>query len=369
MTLNPHIQSDYAQLFESIKSGAPKLLHLVYEGGKNASDLDFDSRTAFRELTEDGLLSSVITFPYYADWLQHQDASVTQKKIIEHVRNEKPDIIFWHHIKQFPVTDEFFNELRAQHPKVCLVYHEGDPYARNIKKITPSMKVLIRHADLIFWVGLGHLREFAIENGGKRVYLAPHVFDTERFWTPWEPTLKREFDITMIASSGKARLPFRYLPGGRNRQKCVDVLTKNFGNRFALYGHGWKPSVSYRGPVPFAEQHKAIRNSWISANWDHFDDINFYASNRLPISMAAGVPHITTYHKGFDYLYKTVPGGLYFANSPSEVADIACYLLSKPVEELVDEGKKASEYAYAHLRASVVYKNMLKKISEFIASR
>ena len=57
MTLNPHIQSDYAQLFESTKSGAPKLLHLVYEGGKNASDLDFDSRTAFRELAEDGVLS------------------------------------------------------------------------------------------------------------------------------------------------------------------------------------------------------------------------------------------------------------------------------------------------------------------------
>lgn len=369
MTLNSHNQPDYTRLFETTSLQAHKVLHLVYEGGKTPDDRDFDSRSAFRELTEDGVLSSVTTFPYYADWTSHNDATITHKKIIEYVKNEKPDIIFWHHIKQFPVSDQFFTELRAQHPKVCLVYHEGDPYARNIKKVTASMKCLIRNADLIFWVGLGHLREFAVEHGGKRVYLAPHVFDTERFWTPWEPTRTRANDITMIASSGKARLPFRYLPGGRNRHKCVDILTKTFGNRFALYGYGWKPSASYRGALPFAEQHNAIRNSWISANWDHFDDISFYASNRLPISMAAGVPHITTYHKGFDYLYKTVPGGLYFAHSPSEVADIACYLLSKPVDELIDEGRKASEYAYTHLQATVVYRNMLKKISEYLGNR
>jgi hypothetical protein len=365
MTLK-HAPSEYARFVENAPLQRYKLLHLVYEGGKNATDLDYDSRTAFRELTEDGALSGVTTFSYYADWLSHNDASITQKKIIELARNEKPDIIFLHHIKQFPVTDEFFKELRAQLPKVCLVYHEGDPYARNIKKVTSSMKCLIRNADLIFWVGLGHLREFAVENGAKRIYLAPHVFDTERFWTPWTPTTKREFDITMIASSGKARLPFRYLPGGRNREKCVNILTKHFGSRFALYGYGWKPSDSYRGPLPFAEQHQAIRNAWISANWDHFDDINFYASNRLPISMAAGVPHITTNHKGFEYLYKKVPGGLYFANTPAEVADIACYLLSKPAEELIDEGRKAREYAYTHLRATAVYRNVIKKISEFI---
>lgn len=368
MTLNQHTQPGYTHLFETT-SLAPRLLHLVYEAGKTTADMDFDSRSAFKELTEDGTLSSVTTFPYYAEWLSHNDASVTQKKIIELAKNEKPDIIFLHHIKQFPVTDEFFRELRAQHPKMCLVYHEGDPYARNIKKVTPSMKCLIRNADIIFWVGLGHLREFAIEHGGKRVYLAPHVFDTERFFTPWEPTAKREFDITMIASSGKARLPFRYLPGGRNRHKCVEILTKTFKERFALYGYGWKKSMSYRGPLPFSEQHNAIRNSWISANWDHFDDINFYASNRLPISMAAGVPHITTYHKGFDYLYKNVPGGLYFANSPAEVADIACYLLSKSVDELINEGEKAREYAYTYLRATAVYRNMLTKIAEFRANR
>lgn len=68
MTLNPHTKSDYARLLDTTPSGGQKLLHLVYEGGKNTSDLDFDSRTALRELVEDTVLSSVITFPFYADW-------------------------------------------------------------------------------------------------------------------------------------------------------------------------------------------------------------------------------------------------------------------------------------------------------------
>ena len=81
MTLNPHTQADYSHLFERSAPRAHKLLHLVYEGGKSSADMDFDSRTAFTELTEDGMLSSVITFPYYADWLTHNDASITQKKL------------------------------------------------------------------------------------------------------------------------------------------------------------------------------------------------------------------------------------------------------------------------------------------------
>ena len=226
------------------------------------------------------------------------------------------------------------------------------------------MKCILRNADYVFWEGLGDFRKMAIKYGAKNIYLAPSNFDTDRFKNDWEPTVHREHDLSMIASSGRTRLPFRYLPGGKNRIKCVKSLTKTFGKRFALYGYGWGNLESYRGPIPFSDQHKMIRSSWISVNWDHFDDVSFYNSNRLPISMAAGVPHITTYHKGFEYLYEGVKGGLYFAHKPEEVVDLASYLLSKTTDELIEEGLSAQEYAYKYLNSKRIYRNIILKLIE-----
>ena len=58
----------------------------------------------------------------------------------------------------------------------------------------------------------------------------------------------------------------------------------------------------------------------MSANWDHFPKHESYASDRLPVSMLAARPHVTTAHRGFEWL----PGeeaGLFLASSPAEVRD------------------------------------------------
>src|SRR6202012_1118373 len=110
-------------------------------------------------------------------------------------------------------------------------------------------------------------------------------------------------------------------------------LAAIYGNEFALYGEGWRDSISARAPLPFGEQESAIRNSWVSVTWGHFDDYAFYFSDRLPISLAAGVPHVTTYQPGYEDLFAGCPG-LYFAQSPDDAIAKVDWLLSKTKRQL-----------------------------------
>ena len=342
-----------------------KILHLVNEKSGRVEDLSYNPRVAFRELANEGIIHQPIHFSFLADWIKHGDPGITKNNILELVKVHLPNVLFWQHIEDFPVDDTFFARLRGLHPKIQIVYHEGDPYGRFFKRFSKSMKCLIKHADMVFWEGLGELRKWAVQYGAKSIYFSPSNFDTDRFLTPWDPYKHRKFDVVVIASIAKTRVPFVYFPGGYRRKRMVEKLEQTFRNRLALYGHGWSNKMrSYKGPLGFGDQVKAIRQGWISVNWDHFDHIGFYNSNRLPISLAAGVPHITTYHPGFEYLYRDIKQGLYFARTPAEVIDIACYLLSKSPDKLIEEGLMAQEYAVKHLSSTKVYKDIILKIYE-----
>ena len=88
-----------------------------------------------------------------------------------------------------------------------------------------------------------------------------------------------------------------------------------------------------------------------------------YSSDRLPISLACGVPHITNYQPGYEHIYQDVPG-LFIIKSPAEAADIALYLLSLPIDERIELGLKAAQYARQHLHATVVYRNIVHMVRE-----
>lgn len=117
--------------------------------------------------------------------------------------------------------------------------------------------------------------------------------------------------------------------------------------------------------MPFKEQTRVLQSARISVNWDHFDKVGFYNSDRTVISLASGVPHITTYHPGFEYMYRDVIGkGLYLAKSSDELVDIAVHQLSKPNAELIEEGQIAKKFAFDHYGSELVFKKAITNIVE-----
>ncbi|GAB4470766.1 MAG: hypothetical protein OHK0057_13730 [Thermoflexibacter sp.] len=345
-----------------------KLLYLPNESALDNKRMQIGARKAFQKLLEKGELSELEIFSYIFETKQH-GLEASKGKIIQLVEQFQPNIIFWQHVEHFDITEDFIGKIKNTASKPKLVYHEADPYTRHIKKINGNMKIMFRNSDAVFMVGIGIFAELAREAGAKRVYFSPHNFDNIRSGTDWTPTLQRENDLVMIANAmGYVRIPGRYFPGSQHRKELGKKLSKLFRKRFALYGKGWQGLEASRGQLPFDQQENAIRSAWVSINWDHFDEVPFYFSNRLPISLAAGVPHITSWHPGYDIIFKECKGGLYTAKTVDEAVEIAQYLLSQPKEFLIEEGQKGKDFVFKHLEADIVYSNIIKKVKEIFFS-
>ncbi|GAB4405691.1 MAG: hypothetical protein OHK0053_31720 [Microscillaceae bacterium] len=339
-----------------------KLLYLPNETALDNKRTQIGPRKAFQALIDQGELSGLEIFSFLYEAKQNQENYAdTRQKILALAQSFQPDIIFWQHIDYFEITDDFIRQLLAIDSKPKLVYHEADPYGRYIKRINDNMRVMFRHADAVFMVGLGLFADLAREAGARRVYFAPHNFETVRSGSPWEPTLQREYDLVMIANAlGYVKVPGRFFPGSQRRRELGKKLSERFGKRFALYGKGWDGLEASRGMLPFDQQEQAIRSAWLSINWDHFDQVPFYFSNRLPISLAAGVVHVTSWHPGYEQVFRDCPGGLFTAKTVDEAVELAQYLLSQPRAFLIEEGQKGRAFVFSHLEANIVYGNIIK---------
>lgn len=324
-------------------------------------------RMAFEKLHREGLFSDYMAYSYLVRQkalASHDDAL---NEFLETVRIFAPDVIFIQHPGNgYPMDCNFLQRLKASFCKPKLVLFEADAYGRYIKRMDATLQAVIAETDLCFLVGTSTLAELAHQAGAKTTRFAPHSYDSQRFGTPWTPTLRRQFDAVMIANlTCIKRIPWLFMPGGHNRKVTAQTLYKQLGNRFAVYGagQGWKNEPYWRGKIAFDKQGEIIRDAWMSVNWGQYDEIAMYASDRLPISLACGVPHITNYQPGYEHIFANIPG-LFLIKSPKEAFDVALYILSLTIERRNELGFQAAEYARKHLEATIVYSNIVSVIRE-----
>ena len=324
-------------------------------------------RMAFEKLHADGVFSAYRAYSYLVERDRTGGFQEAQDALIEAAREFAPDVIFSQHINHvYPVDRAFVQRLKAIPSRPKLVVHDGDPYNRYRKRIDPTLAATFAEADMVILVGLGTLADLALEAGAKTLRLVTHSYDARRFGADWIPTTTRKWDAVMIANCMYyKRIPGLYLPGGRQRKQCAEELYRVLGDRLAVYGGGqaWKGRPYARGNLPFDQQGAVVRDSWMSVNWHHFDEISMYSSDRLPISLACGVPHITNWQEAYGHLFENIPG-CFVVRSPREMRDVALYLLSLPVERRNELGHEAAAYARRHFEATVVYGDLVDMIRE-----
>lgn len=344
-----------------------KPLRLLYLPNEVTEGDQIGPRKAFGELLRTGRLSAYEAYSFLVQRQRHATHALALQDLLEAARRFGPDLIYWQHVTtEYPVDPGFLRALKALPTRPRLVWHDPDPYGRIIKRIDPVMKVVIAHADFAVVKGLGTFAEDVRRAGAARLLYAVESFDDERFGRPWTPTTTRELDAVMVANlTCLWRMPFLFMPGGRSRLRLARRLHAALGPRFAVYGagQGWKGRPFCRGPIGFADQERLIRTAWVSVNWSQFDTIPMYFSDRLPISLAAGVPHVTNYQRGFEHV---LPGarGIYFVHSPAEAVDVVDMLLSQPRDRLLALGQEAADYARERLNATRVYADIVEAIQE-----
>lgn len=325
-------------------------------------------RAAFNEMVEDQTISDYQAFSFLDEANKVDEPSSWEKRLVNLAKDLQPNVIFWQHIGNLPISIDLINQLKSLSSKPLLVYHEGDVYGKFRKRITPSMKIFAKHSDITFLVGLGENAELFRNAGARNIIFSPHSVDTTRFGHDWNRKTKGRSGVVMIANHIISKpliqqIPPLRFPGIFEREQFALKLYNHFGDHFKLYGRGWEKYPFSARILPYDEQEIALRQHLISVNWDHFPDTPFYFSDRLPISLISGVAHTTNYHPGYELLFKNGEQLVYY-QTIDDAIDIIDWMLCQPEKYLIDMGFAGEQFARKNLTANIVYKHMIEIIKK-----
>jgi hypothetical protein len=343
-----------------------RLLYLPNEGKKNG--LQIEARTAFEGMLQSSELRAYEVFSYWDELEATGDPKRVHEKLYEIAQTFQPDILLWQHPTDFPVCGDTLRRIKSLPFAPLVVYDERDSYIWPQKPLPKGAKTLACLCDIAFTSGLVTTGNLIARAGAGRVFYSPTAMDVRRFKTAWEPLSVREFDAVMICNVPRLRYPLLRLPGTKERYQLAERLFDVLGKRFVAFGHGWPRRPYAKGPLPFEQQTETIRSAWLSVGWDHCTRSAYYFSDRLPIAMMSGVVHVTNYKPGFEHIFKN-GSDLFFANTIDDVVAAVQYVLSLSVEDRIAIGRSGAEFAGTYLSGETVFRRLIQRCVEEIASR
>lgn len=272
----------------------PPHLTLLLQGTKPSDQIGYHS--AFAKMVDTGSLRGYDAFPFRgcvteADW------HAFFASVLNHMKTTGSDALLCQYFHQRMPVDPtpFLEAVRALPQRPIIATSCGDPFGPGVRRIPRSLTRAARQSDLAFSTSMGGLADALHRAGCPRLMLLPNGACDERFGsTPPPPAdVDRDFDVVFIGSNKVGRNPLgAWGQAGRARRKYVDALTRRFGTRFGLFGHGWRELPSWQGPVPFDEQVTTVQRSQVVFGGYPASSIDYYTSDRTFIQAIAGVPLI-----------------------------------------------------------------------------
>ena len=260
---------------QACQSGAaPRVLYLPNEAVLGGENQQVGGRTAFRELEADGSIAELRIYSFLAEFYAHgRRAETAHRELLACTRAFQPDILFWSHPDDYPITGELIAGIRGCGSDPLLVYHEGDPFDRFYKQLKTPQKTLYKASDVFFTVGLGEGRRlFERLQPHRHLYHSPTYTEQERFARPAAPgTLASRFDAVMIGNIAKRLRVFRH-PGSAERVQLAHGLARLFGERFASFGRGWPSGTNNQGPLRHVQQTEVLQSARMAVMWEQFPD-------------------------------------------------------------------------------------------------
>jgi hypothetical protein len=338
---------------------SPRVLYLPNEEELCGENLQVGGRATFAAMAADGTIAELNIYSFLGEYYATgRKAEVSRQQLLDRVRAFKPDILFWAHPQDYPITADLLEAIRNCGSNPMLVYHEADPYDRWYKTLRAPQRRLYRASDVFFTVGLGEGRRLFEEIAPHpHIYHSPTYTEKERFAQPAAPgQLGSRHDAVIIGNIAH-RFRFFKHPGSAERVQLGLGLTRLFGDRFASFGNGWPAGTNNCGTLRHVQQAEVIQGARMSLIWEHFPDYSFYYSDRLPIALAAGVPFITSTRPGYDTLFPNVPG-LFHVATVEEALDVAVYLRGLSIKAIAEMGAGARAWVVDHLDASVIFRQI-----------
>jgi hypothetical protein len=310
----------------------------------------------FNSLLESKEISDLQWF-YYQAYAEKNGTENSLKQIRERAIEFQPQFIAFFHISNFSLTKEDILFLKSLNSRPIISYDEGDMYGTWAKPLTRPMKNVLPYVDAVSVRGVGLFAKL-IEKYNRKIIYTPHHSDIARFDT--EPYLLREKknDLVLIGNRIKPRYlsALRRMPGSLGREEFVKCLGNKYPSQFKLYGKGWEGFCGNQGEVHFQKQIDVYRDSWITVAYEHYPEVSYYFSNRLPIALMAGSMYVCHYHKGYEDIFKETDF-IFFFKSNDEIDDIIKFIFSLSKEELYERSVRAREFALKRYHPKVIWRN------------
>src|SRR5262249_54052455 len=182
----------------------------------------------------------------------------------------------------------------------------GDPFGRWTKTVPRIYRLASKLADVNFLTGMGYLARQLERQGTSNLVLMPNGCCQIRFSAMFDRTeYSPDFDVVFVGSRISSRNPLsHFFWTARTRQSFVALLTKRYGKRFGLFGHGWEGNPSWQGPVSYDRQHFVQRRSAVVLGGMPNGYHDYYTSDRVLIGIASGIPFVDYWVPGVDLLFQ-----------------------------------------------------------------
>lgn len=314
-------------------------------------------------LVSDGSLADVHVVSAREGW--RENPTVAFERVLEAMKDSRFDAVLILSPKDFPGTRERFEHLLNLLGSRTLIHWEGDPWGRG-KPLPKPMTWWLARADYVFSVAGQPQVQILLNHGASRVHHCPHVYCHVRFaeGEKHPPPSHTEVGAVMIAGN-YARIPLiSGMPGSFGRWLLATRFRAARHREFRMYGRGW-PS-SWATHVPYTQQLDVIRRGSLSVNWDHYPAHADYFSDRLPISLLAGRPHITTRHPGMTWLPASEIG-LFQEASPTGILRRAKSLWEMNPVELHRLGLEGHSWVVRRLSSREATRHMMSTAFPHIA--
>jgi hypothetical protein len=180
----------------------------------------------------------------------------------------------------------------------------GDPFGRWTKRIPRSYRIASKLADVNFLTGMGYLARQLARQGARNLVLMPHGCCQLRFSALLDQTkYSPDFDVVFVGSRLSSRNPLsHFFWAAQRRREFVALVTKRYGRRFGLFGHGWMGNPSWQGAIPYDRQHSAHRRGAVVLGGVPNAYNDYYMSDRVFIAIASGIPFVDYAVAGVDLL-------------------------------------------------------------------
>ena len=261
-----------------------------------------DVHEALSVLSAEGVVDAYQVYPFSYHRAQGMPDEEIAAEILDRVSACSVDLIVWMHTGDLDISERNLERIQSVNRGLRMVYWEGDSYHPFHKPVPARMQRIMRRCDRVFLPCGGAIVGQLRRAGVTSLYYAPSCASGTRFPVVWDAEASHDFDVVMVGNRVASRIPFKTMPGARQRNRNVALLEKRYGSRFAVFGNGWKGPFA-QGPIAFDSQATVYASARIAVGVNN-SVYPLVFSNRLPIAMACGIPLAYSRNPRFEEIFE-----------------------------------------------------------------